>query len=84
MRRATSLIHTSEIKILLNLLSTILVLTFVNVKTYHAYVIFRTGPRATYVVLAGDLVPAGATLVTRRGHRGGCRVCIPPPDLKRC
>jgi len=30
----------------------------------HADVIFRTGPRATYMVLAGDLVPAGTTLVT--------------------
>jgi len=30
----------------------------------HANVIFRTGPRATYMVLAGDLVPAGTTLVT--------------------
>jgi len=27
-------------------------------------VIFRAGPRATYMVLAGDLVPAGTTLVT--------------------
>jgi len=26
-------------------------------------IIFRTGPRATYRVLAGDLVPAGTTLV---------------------
>jgi len=30
----------------------------------HANVIFRTGPRAIYMVLAGDLVPAGTTLVT--------------------
>jgi len=30
----------------------------------HADVVFRTGPRATYLVLAGDLVPAGTTLVT--------------------
>jgi len=29
----------------------------------HANVIFRTGPRATYMALAGDLVPAGTTLV---------------------
>ena len=21
---------------------------------------------------------------TGRGHTGGCRGCIPPPDLKRC
>jgi len=26
--------------------------------------LFRTGPRATYVVLAGDLVPVGTRLVT--------------------
>ena len=30
----------------------------------HANVIFRTGPRATYMVLAGNLVPAGTPLVT--------------------
>jgi len=30
----------------------------------HANVIFRTGLRATYMVLADDLVPAGTTLVT--------------------
>jgi len=33
MRRASSLIHTSEIKVLLNLLSIILEVIFVNVKT---------------------------------------------------
>ena len=56
---------TSEIKLLLNLPSTILVLIFVNCEDIdHANVIFKTVPRATYVVLAGDLVPAGTTLVT--------------------
>ena len=30
----------------------------------HANVVFRTGPRATYMFLAGDLVPAATTLVT--------------------
>jgi len=30
----------------------------------HANVIFRTGPQATYMVLAGNLVPARTTLVT--------------------
>jgi len=30
----------------------------------HVNLTFRTGPRATYMVLAGDLVPAGTTLVT--------------------
>jgi len=47
---------------LLNLASIILVLIFVNVKTL--IMLFRTGPRATYLVLAGDLVPEGTTLVT--------------------
>jgi len=60
MRRATSLIHTSEIKILLNLPSITLVLIFVKCEDIdHADVIFRTGPRAAYMVLASDLVPAG-------------------------
>ena len=30
----------------------------------HANVIFRAGPRATCVILAGNSVPAGTTLVT--------------------
>ena len=37
----------------------------------HANVIFRTGPRATYMVLAGDLAPAGTTLVTPDLHFTG-------------
>ena len=37
---------------------------FVNVKTLIMLVIFRTGSRATCLILAGDLVPAGTTLVT--------------------
>jgi len=38
---------------------------FHNVKDNdHANVIFRIGPWATYMVLAGDLVLAGTTLVT--------------------
>jgi len=45
---------------LLNLPSIILVL----VKDIdHANIIFRTGPRATHMVLADDLVPADTTLV---------------------
>jgi len=32
--------------------------------TGHANAIFRTGPRAAHVVLAGDLVPADTMLVT--------------------
>jgi len=40
MRRATGLIHTSEIKILLNLPSIILVLIFVNVKTLIMLMLF--------------------------------------------
>jgi len=69
MRKAASLIRTSEIKILLNLPANILVLIFVKCEdTDHANVLFRTGPRATYVVLAGDLVPAGPALVTPLQH----------------
>jgi len=65
MRRVTSLIFTSEIKILLNLPSIILVLIFVNCEDIdHATVIFKTVPRETYMVLAGDLELAGTTLVT--------------------
>jgi len=40
MRRATSLIHTSEVTILLNLPSIILVLIFVNVKTLIMLILF--------------------------------------------
>ena len=40
MRRATSLIHISEVKILLNLLSIILVLIFVNAKTLIMVILF--------------------------------------------
>ena len=40
MRRATSLIHTSEIKILRNLPSVIAVVTFVNVKTLIMFILF--------------------------------------------
>jgi len=32
--------------------------------TDHVYVIFRRNPRATKIGRAGDLVPAGTTLVT--------------------
>jgi len=32
--------------------------------TEHVNAVFRIGPRATHVVLAGDLVPAGTMLVT--------------------
>jgi len=62
MRRATILIHTSAIKILLNLPLIILVSIFVNVRTLIMLMLFLE--QATYVVLAGDLVPAGTTLVT--------------------
>ena len=40
LQRATSLIHTSEIKILHNLTSIILVLIFVNVKTLIMLILF--------------------------------------------
>jgi len=55
MRRDTSLIHSSEIKILLNLLSIILVLIFVNVKTLIMVMLFleqargRPGARGHHV-----------------------------------
>ena len=69
MRRATNLIQTYKIKILLNLPSVILVLIFLKCEDIdHANIIFRTGPRATYMVLAGDSVPAGTTLVTPALH----------------
>ena len=45
MRRATSLIHTSEIKILLNLPSVILVLIFFNVKALTMLMLFLEGAR---------------------------------------
>jgi len=32
--------------------------------TDHVYAIVRTSPRATHVVRAGDLAPAGTMLVT--------------------
>jgi len=72
MRRATSSIHTSEIEMLLNLPSIILVLIFVNVKTLIMLILYLEQARgrstwslrAIYMVLAGDLVPAGTTLVT--------------------
>jgi len=46
-------------------------LSLIKIKDIHQYedtdyvsVIFRTGPRATHMVRAGDLVPGGTTLVT--------------------
>ena len=58
MRKAASLIRTSEIKILLNLPANILVLIFVKCEdTDHANVLFRTGPRATYLPLRATLCP---------------------------
>jgi len=59
-RRATSLMQTSEIQIKLNLPLVILVLIFVNVKT----LIILEQERATYMVLAAEVVPAATTLVT--------------------
>ena len=44
----------------------------------HLYAIVRTSPRATHVVHAGDLVPAGTRLVTRRVARGAMGVIAPP------
>jgi len=46
-------------------------LSLIKIKVIHqcedtdrVYVIFRTSPWATHMVCAGDLVPAGTTLVT--------------------
>jgi len=39
--------------------------------THHLNAIFKTGPRATNVVLAGDLVPAGTVSVTPGAGAGG-------------
>ena len=67
MRRVASLIHTSEIQMSFNLSLIILELIFVNVKTLIMRSLFLEqahGARASYMVLAGDLVPAGTTLVT--------------------
>jgi len=65
MRRATGLIHTSEIKILLNLPSNILVLICVNVKSLIMLMLFleQARGRPTWL-LADGLVPTGTTLVT--------------------
>jgi len=63
MRRATTLIHTSDIKILLNLLSVILVLIFVNMKALIMLMLFLK--QAT-----GDLLgPCGRP--GARGHHLG-------------
>jgi len=64
MRRATNLIHTSETqtaRFTFNYFST-------DIRKCegidHANVIFKTGPQVTYMVLAGDLLPAGTALLT--------------------
>jgi len=61
------LIHTSE-KILLKLPLSILVIVINDTSQCenvdHVNVIFKIGPWATYVVLEGDLVLVGTTLVT--------------------
>jgi len=69
MRRATSLVHSSEIKILLNLSLIMLLLIKINnihlcEDTFHVAAILRTTPQATHVVRAGDLLPVGTMLVT--------------------
>jgi len=64
MRRATTtLIHTSEIKILLNSLSIILVLMFVNMKAFML-MLFLEQAAGNHLIIAGDLVPEGTSLVT--------------------
>jgi len=64
MRRATSLILTFEIKIAQFTFNYFSIDIRKCEEIDHANVIFRTGPRATYMVLVGDLVPAGTALVT--------------------
>ena len=55
------MLHTSEIKIFAQFTFHYFI---IGEDIDHANVIFITGPRATYMVLAGDLVPQGTTLVT--------------------
>ena len=61
MRRANSLIHTSEIK---NFDQFTFQYFFIGEDIDHANVSFSTGPRATYMVFADNLVPKGTALVT--------------------
>ena len=68
--------HTSEIKNLLNSsLIMLLLIDDIHLCEDIAYVtgIFRIGPRATHVVLVGDLVPAGTMLVTPAPGRLGAQ-----------
>ena len=64
------MIHTLLIYNLLNLSSIMLSIDKISKDihldedTDHVYAIFRTSPRATHMVCAGDLVLAGTTLVT--------------------
>jgi len=55
MRRATSLINTSEIKIAQFTFNYFSIDIRKCEEIDRANVVFRTGPRATYMVLAGDL-----------------------------
>jgi len=84
--RATSLIHTSEEKILLNLP----LINDVNLcdDTHHLNGIFKTGRRTTNVALAGDLVPAGTMLVTPAlesyaARVVGTRICVVGTGTRR-
>ena len=72
MRRATSLIHTLPKK---NIAQFVLIIMLsIKIKDVHpcqntewawdVYAIVRTGPRATHMVCAGNLVPADTMLVT--------------------
>jgi len=72
MWRATSLIYISEIRILLNLPSIILVLIFVNVQTFVKLMLFSEHARGRLTwSFASDLVPAGTTLVTPGAYDKG-------------
>ena len=68
MRRADSLIHTLLTKIWSICLNYVIINanSIINQceNTDHVHAIIRTSPRATHMVRAGDLVPAGTVLVT--------------------
>jgi len=52
--------------------------------TAHVYAIVRTGPRATHIVRAGDLVSAGTMLVTSDiGVARGAKEAMPPTSFKK-
>jgi len=73
MRRATSLIHTSEIKILLNLPFIFFVLIFVDVKTYidHVRILFLGQVRGEWATYLLHWSVRATWMVGARGHHVG-------------